>query len=122
MTTTEVANRLVSLCREGKNLQAVEELYDKNIVSLEPEGTPNPRTEGFEAVKGKTTTFMESVVEIHGGSTSDPIVAGDFFTVQMGMDVTFQEIGRMQMNELAVYEVQNGKIVKEQFFYNSSMG
>ncbi len=122
MTTTEVANRLVTLCREGKTQQAVEELYGDNIVSLEPEGSQMPRAEGIEAIKAKGAHFQESVSEWHGGNTSDPIVAGDFFTVQMDMDVTFKEIGRIQMNELAVYQVQDGKIVQEQFFYTPSMG
>jgi hypothetical protein len=35
----------------------------------------------------------------------------------MGMDVTMKGMGRMKMDEVAVYEVKNGKIVKEQFFF-----
>lgn len=35
----------------------------------------------------------------------------------MGMDVTLKGMGRRQMDEIAVYEVKDGKIVKEQFFY-----
>lgn len=122
MTTTEVANRLVSLCREGKTQQAVEELYGDNIVSLEPEGSQMPKAEGIDAIKAKGAQFAETVSEWHGSNTSDPIVAGDFFTVQMDMDVTFKEIGRIQMNELCVYQVADGKIVQEQFFYTPSMG
>jgi hypothetical protein len=33
------------------------------------------------------------------------------------MDVTMKGQGRMNMDEIAVYEVKDGKIVKEQFFY-----
>jgi ketosteroid isomerase-like protein len=36
----------------------------------------------------------------------------------MNMDVTYKEGGRMPMNEIAVYEVKDGKIAAEQFFYN----
>jgi hypothetical protein len=35
----------------------------------------------------------------------------------MGMDVTMKGQGRSKMDEIAVYEVKDGKIVKEQFFY-----
>jgi len=35
----------------------------------------------------------------------------------MMMDATFKGIGREKMNELCMYEVEDGKIVKEQFFY-----
>jgi len=35
----------------------------------------------------------------------------------MSFDVTFKDRGRQQMEEVCVYEVNNGKIVNEQFFY-----
>ena len=46
MNTQEVANRLVQLCREGKNVEAINELYHDHIVSHEPKGTPMEKTEG----------------------------------------------------------------------------
>ena len=55
--------------------------------------------------------------EVHGGYSNKPQVAGTHFSVVMGMDVTMKGQGRMKMDEIAVYEVKNGKIVKEQFFY-----
>jgi len=57
------------------------------------------------------------VEEVHGGWASEPIVAGNFISVAMGMDVTMKGQGRMNMDEIALYEVKDGKIVKEQFFY-----
>jgi len=44
-------------------------------------------------------------------------VAGNYISVAMGMDVTMKGMGRMNMDEIALYEVKDGKIVKEQFFY-----
>jgi ketosteroid isomerase-like protein len=76
------------------------------------------RTEGKEAVIGKNQYWYSTVEEIHSGEVSEPIVSGDFFTVSMYMDVTYKEGGRMPMQEIAVYEVKDGKIVAEQFFYN----
>jgi hypothetical protein len=35
----------------------------------------------------------------------------------MGMDVTMKGQDRAKMDEIVVYEVKDGKIVKEQFFY-----
>ena len=118
MTTNEVANRLVQLCREGKNIDAINELYGNNIVSIEPEGYPAPRVEGKEAVLGKTQQFFSMVEEYHGGEISDPVVAGNHFSVGMSMDITMKGQGRNKMEEVAVYEVQDGKIVNEQFFFN----
>ncbi len=40
MDTKQVGEKLVSLCRVGKNLDAVESLYSKDIVSVEAQGSP----------------------------------------------------------------------------------
>jgi ketosteroid isomerase-like protein len=118
MKTQEVAEKLVQLCREGKNIDAINELYADDIVSLEAQGSPMERTEGKEAVLGKNQYWYSTVEEIHSGEVSEPIISGDFFTVSMYMDVTYKEGGRMPMNEIAVYEVKDGKVIAEQFFYN----
>lgn len=118
MNTQEVADKLVALCREGKNHEAIEELYADNITSYEPKGSPMELTEGKEAVKGKTDYWYSTVEEVHSGEVSDPVVAGNHFSVSMKMDVTYKEGGRVPMEEVAVYQVKDGKIVSEQFFYN----
>ena len=116
----EVAHRLVDLCREGKNVEAIQELYADNIVSLEPEGSPmGGKTVGKEAVLGNTNYWFSTVEEIHSAHISDPIVAGNFFACTMDIDATYKEQGRNEMSELGVFEVKNGKIVTSQFFYNT---
>ncbi|MDB5155190.1 MAG: nuclear transport factor 2 family protein [Mucilaginibacter sp.] len=115
----EVAHKLVDLCREGKNVEAINELYDDNIVSLEPEGSPMAgKTVGKEAVLASTNQWFSSVEEIHSAYISDPIVSGNFFACTMDIDATYKEQGRNEMSELCVFEVKNGKIVTSQFFYN----
>ncbi|MEL6717855.1 MAG: SnoaL-like domain-containing protein, partial [Bacteroidota bacterium] len=47
----------------------------------------------------------------------EPVIGGNFFSVAMGMDITMKEGGRMSMDEVCVYKVENGKIVQEQFFF-----
>ena len=117
MKTQEVANKLVQLCREGKHAEAIEELYADHVVSKEPKGSPMELTEGKEAVKNKTLQWEESVQEIHSSSCSDPIVADNHFAIVMDIDATYKEHGRMPMSEICVYEVQDGKIVADEFFY-----
>jgi hypothetical protein len=117
MTTKEVADKLISMCREGKNIQAVEELYADNIVSKEMPGYPQEITTGIKAVHKKSEDWLANLQEFHGGDISDPVIAGNHFTTKMTFDATFKEGGRQQMEEVCVYEVENGKIVNEQFFY-----
>ena len=118
MTTTEVANRFNELAQTGNWDKIQEELYADDAVSIEPETYPGlKRADGLTAIKEKGKQFGEMVEAMHGGYSKEPQVAGNHFAIAMGMDVTMKGQGRMVMDEIAVYEVKDGKIVKEQFFY-----
>lgn len=117
MTTQEVANKYVAYMQTGKFQEAYDELYAPNAISIEPDGTPTPRSEGMEAIHAKAAMWESMVEEAHGGGCSEPLVAGNHFTVTMWNDSTMKGRGRHKMEEVCVYEVQDGKIVKEQFFY-----
>lgn len=117
MNTQEVANKLVEYCRKGEFENAMKELYGHDIVSVEPKGSPTERVEGIEAVVQKGIQFSENVEEMHGMEVSDPTVADNFFTIKMTMDVTFKGAPRMTMEEICLYQVKDGKVVYEQFFY-----
>jgi ketosteroid isomerase-like protein len=117
MTTKEIANRLSELFKEGKWDEALE-LFSEDAKSIEPANSPGLQSvEGLDNIKKKGKEFNSSVEEMHGGYTSEPIVAGNHIAFAMGMDATFKGMGRMKMDEIAVYEVKDGKIVKEQFFF-----
>ena len=118
MSTSDVAKRFNELAQRGQWDQIQTELFADNAVSVEPENSPGLKTvEGLAAIKQKGKQFEEMVEEMHGGYSNEPIVAGNHFAVAMGMDVTMKGMGRTKMDEIAVYEVKDGKIVKEQFFY-----
>jgi hypothetical protein len=117
MSIHEVANRLVELCRKGQILEAQEELYGNEITSHEPAHSPAPHTIGKEAVLAKGKYFASSIEERHGGSFGDPIIGGDYFSISCSLDATFKGRGRSQINEICVFQVKEGKIIFEQFFY-----
>ena len=118
MTTQEVATRFNELAQSGQWNQIQEELYAENAVSIEPPGAQGLQSvEGLDAIKKKGEMFQQMVEEVHSGYSADPFVAGNYFSVAMGMDCTMKGQGRMKMDEIAVYEVKDGKIVKEQFFF-----
>lgn len=122
MSVESVAKKLVSLCREGKFEEAQKALYAQDAVSVEPDGLPPGAlgtVKGLDAIYEKGRKFQESVQEIHGSSISDPVVAGNWFSCSMTLDVTMKEYGRMNMAEICLYHVnKDGKIDREQFFYD----
>lgn len=117
MEINELANKLVEYCRKGDWETAQKELYADHIISLEPEGAPNQRTEGLENIIKKGEDFDKMVEKVHSIEVSDPLVAERFITFTMTIDCDFIGMGRTLMPEVCVYEVQDNKIVKEQFFY-----
>ena len=117
MTTQEVANRLVELCRMGQIDAAQAELFADDAVSIEPDNAPVKEAKGRDAIAEKSKMFQSMVEEFHGSTISDPIVAGNYFSMSWGMDVTMKDKGRMNMEEICLYGVKDGKITSEQFFF-----
>ena len=119
MTTAEIANQIVTLCRAGKFKEAAQSLYSPDIVSVEAGAPPGQsrETKGLQAVLGKSE-WWEANHEVHSSKVEGPLVAGPHFAVVFRFDVTHKpDRKRFQMEEVAVYEVKDGKIAREEFFY-----
>jgi len=117
MNTQQVAQKYIEFCKNGKSAECLDNLYSPTAVSCEPAGAPTEKVNGIEGIRGKQTQWNNSVQEVHSIEISEPLVAGNFFTCTMNMDVTYKGQPRTQMEEVCVFEVENGKIVSEQFFY-----
>ena len=116
MTTKEIADRLVSLCRDGKNDEAKKEMYSSDIVSVEA-NEPMQIVRGLEATLAKGAWWVDNH-EVHGAKVEGPFVNGNQFAVRYTYDITPKATGkRMTMDEVGVYDVKDGKIVKETFMY-----
>ncbi|MBX7226870.1 MAG: nuclear transport factor 2 family protein [Chitinophagales bacterium] len=117
MTIQEIAKRFEELTQQGRWDLIQDELFADNARSIEPSHSNWPPAEGIAAIKEKGKKWNEMVEQLHGGFCTPPVIGGNFFSVGMGMDVTIKGQGRINMDEIAVYEVKDGKIVLEQFFY-----
>jgi len=112
MTTEEVAKKVVELVRKQAWYDALDTLYDQDIVSVEATA---PESRGKEAVRGKIDWWVNAM-EVHSFKASEPFVAHDRFVVQYDADVTEKESKqRRQISEVGVYIVKSGKIVREEF-------
>ena len=118
MTTKEVADRLVELCRQGKIEDTQNELFAEDAVSIEPDDTMGPReTKGLEGIKKKGEMFNSMLENFYGATISEPVVAGNCFSIGWDMDAQMKGQERMMMSEICVYKVKDGKIISEQFFF-----
>lgn len=121
--TLTVGKKLVELCRQGKNMEALDSLYSPKIVSIEA-GSTSPdmpaRMEGIEAIKGKAA-WWEQNHEVHKAEAEGPYPHGDRFIVHFKYDITAKggpmAGKRMTLDETALYTVKDGKVIHEEFFY-----
>lgn len=119
MTALEVGKKLVELCNKGKAKEALETLYSHDVSSVEAQAMPNMPAEqqGIKAVMGKSQWWEENHT-IHSASCEGPFPNGDRFIVRFQFDVTNKPSNkRIKMDEMGLYTVSNGKIVREEFFY-----
>ena len=118
MTIQEVAAKMVAYCQKGDFEGAQKELLTADAAGIEPAGATMPSVTGRDAIIEKGHQFQGMVEEIHAITVSEPIIAGDYFSIAVLMDVTMKGMGRLNMDELIVYHVKDGKIDAEQYFYS----
>src|SRR4030095_5408944 len=118
MTTQEVAARFRELARQEKWFEIQDELFADNVKSIDPPHSPYFKyAEGKSAVRKKGEEWVKRIEAAHGRYTTDPIVGSNHFAVGRKVDITVQGFGRIQIDEIMLYEVKHGQIVMEQFFY-----
>lgn len=119
MTTQEIAQKLVAFCAKGEFEQAQKELYAADAVSIEPYATDHfaKETKGLPELLKKVKFFLDGLEKVYSIKVSDPLITAGAIAFSMSMDVDMKGQGRMDMTEICVYEVKEGKIVSEQFFF-----
>jgi hypothetical protein len=119
MTTSEIAQKYVGLCREGKSEECLDALFAKDAVSVEAAAPPGgDRTaKGREAIRGKSKWWRDNHT-VHKAEVFGPYPHDDRFAVRFLYDITNKPSGkRLTMDEVGLFTVVNGKIAREEFFY-----
>ncbi|HAA12136.1 MAG TPA: hypothetical protein DCE41_10730 [Cytophagales bacterium] len=117
MSLDTISKRLVALLKKKEFLIAQQELFAPSVISLEPDFHPNPQTAGLTSVLQKEKEFLGAIMHWEAFDVSDPVLSKFHFCIRMYSKIVMQNDQRVEVDELIMYEVQNGKIVKEQFFY-----
>jgi hypothetical protein len=118
LTTKEVAARFNELAKQEKWFEIQDELFADNVRSIDPPNSPFfGYAEGKAAVRKKGEDFVKRIEAAHRRHTTEPVIAGNHFVVGREVDITVQGHGRIQINEIMLYEVKHGEIISEQFFY-----
>lgn len=120
MTVKEVAARYYELVKQRMFQEAQDELYADNVVSVEQEamaGMPL-KVEWKESLAKKAEAWNNSMEEMLDGRCSEPIVAWNCFACSMWFKARMKDSDEIsEEEEVCVFHVKDGKIVKEQFFW-----
>jgi hypothetical protein len=122
MTTQEVANRYHELATQGKWFEIQDELFADDVKSIEPADAPIryrylKNAEGKANVRKKAEEWVSRVENVYSQYFSEPVVGGSHFALAWGIDADVAGLGRRKIDEIMLYEVKDGRIVLEQFFY-----
>jgi len=114
----EVAQAVAGLARQNK-LDQVEALWlAPGIESVEGVGA-SMAWSGKKSVLKKYRDW-EADHEVHAMEVGGPWVGATGFALQYKIDLSQKSTGqRHQMEEIAVYTVKNGKIVREEFHFRT---
>ncbi|MEP6950273.1 MAG: SnoaL-like domain-containing protein [Ginsengibacter sp.] len=117
-TIHEVAAQFNKLAQQEKWFEIQDKFFADNVKSIDPPNSPYfGYAEGKANVRRKGEDFVSKITEFHSARTTEPVVGGNHFAVGREVDITVQGFGRIQMNQVMLYEVKDGQIVSEQFFY-----
>lgn len=118
MTTQEVAERFNQLAQQEKWFEIQDEFFADHVKSIDPPHSPYfGYAEGKTDVRKKGEDFVKRIEAAHRLYTSEPLVSGSHFAVGREKDLTVQGFGRIQISQVMLYQVKDGQIISEQFFY-----
>ena len=119
MTNQEIANRLHELVDAGDYFTAYDELFSSEVVAKEPQLAEMGLAEvrGLEQVKNKVATLSDGVESLLSRKLSEPIVTDRHIAFTNDVKAKMKDGNDFHISEICLYEVENGKIISEQFIY-----
>ena len=118
MTTQQIADRLVALLRAGNFNGVYDELFHPTeVVHDEPQNPHFAHVIGVEAIKAKDEQMQSGIAEFLGMNVGEPAVSRDYFALPYQMKLKLKDGNVLDLDEIIVYQVREGKIVLEKFFY-----
>ena len=108
---------LLGYIREGRIMDAMNEFYADDVVMEEP---AYGKTVGLAANLEREQNFVDSVAEFTGFETPKVMIGDSSSSYENAMSWKAADGNEINVEQVAVQEWRDGKIVNERFYY--SMG
>lgn len=118
MTYLERIQKMYGMIGQGQSMEALEEFYHDDVEVIEATGEVR---KGKAVQRASLKGWLDSIAEMHGGGTGK-ITANEtdgITMVESWIDATFKNGHRWKLEEVGVQHWQDGKIIKERFYYNA---
>ena len=113
--TEEIARELIALLRESENVEAIECLYADDVHTEEADPA---RTRSGKAVVYQSMADFAAAHDFHYTAIEGPLISGNTFALRLAFTATPRTGGQsFSVDEIGVYTVRDGKIARDQFFY-----
>lgn len=112
----KAVNELNSLILNGRAMEGFEKYYADEVIMQENETTP---TVGKEANRKRELAFFSSITDFRGAKVLNKAVGDNISYVTWHFDYTHRDWGVRNYTQVSVQTWEEGKIVKEQFFYGN---
>jgi len=112
----EKLNEINNLVLSGKMLEAFEKHYHDDVVMQENAGAP---TVGKDANRERELEFLGSITDFRGAKVLDVAIGDNVSFVKWEYDYTHKEWGDRNYVQVSVQHWEDGKIIREQFFYGN---
>ncbi|MEO0899805.1 MAG: SnoaL-like domain-containing protein [Bacteroidota bacterium] len=119
MNNEQIAARLHELVKAGDYFTAYDELFDNNAVAIEPQLAQMGLGEikGLDAIKNKVGSLGEGIEALVSREMSAPIISANHIAFTNIVQAKMKDGSDFNLSEICLYEVKEGKIISEQFFY-----
>ena len=121
MSNVRNAEELCNMMNNGQMNEAFEKFYAEEVTVIEANGEVR---NGKNAQREAINQWQNMIQEVHeaGNGSVTANAEGDTTMVESWIEASFKDGNRFKMEEVAVQNWKNGKIVKERFYYNVPPG
>ena len=112
----EKLNEINSLVLSGKMLDAFDKHYHDEVVMQE---NSSPSVAGKAANREREIEFLSNITDFRGAKVLDIAIGDNVSFVKWEYDYTHKQWGDRNYTQVSVQHWEDGKIIREQFFYGN---
>jgi ketosteroid isomerase-like protein len=115
MDTLGNVKELIALAQQGNFLEAIERFYAEDATMQENQDPPRM---GLRALLENERKVLAAAPDIHVERVASFMVDGDRAAINWVFAYTDTTGRKIELDEIAYQQWQNGKIVRERFYYD----